>query len=151
MPEFNFDVLVQAPVEAVFEEFTDFEHAAGRIKAIESIEMLTSGPVGVGTKFRETRTMFGQKAVEVMEVTEYSGPNGFTLSANSHGTQYHCTHRFVPAGDGTKVTMNFAARPQTFFARLMSPLAWLFMGTMRKAMTKDFEEMKAVCESLARV
>ena len=48
---------VEAPVEKTFAVYSDVTNAAGRIKGIRKIELLTPGPVGVGTKFRETRVM----------------------------------------------------------------------------------------------
>lgn len=47
----------RAPRERVFDVCSSFEHAADRIAGIERVEMLTDGPMRVGTWFRETRIM----------------------------------------------------------------------------------------------
>lgn len=56
---------IKAPREQVFAAFTDLPNLADKVTAITEIEMLTSGPVGVGTKFKETRIMFGKESSEV--------------------------------------------------------------------------------------
>ena len=61
---------IEAPVSTVFALATDLDGWAGRIKAITRIEKLTPGPVRVGTRFKETRKMFGKEATETMEQLE---------------------------------------------------------------------------------
>ena len=46
---------IEAPVEKVFALFTDFAKLDQRIDGIKKLELLTSGPIGKGTQFRETR------------------------------------------------------------------------------------------------
>ncbi|UCF66468.1 MAG: SRPBCC family protein, partial [Acidobacteriota bacterium] len=111
---------IAAPVEHVFARAVDFAHAAERIEAILAVEMLSEGPVGVGTRFRETRKMFGKEASETMEVSTFEPPRRYVLSAESHGARYRSTFTFEPTGHGTRVTRSFEAIPLTFFARLMS-------------------------------
>ena len=51
---------VKAPVERVFELFTDIEHAAERVSAIEKIEVLSTGPFNLGYRWNETRQVMGR-------------------------------------------------------------------------------------------
>lgn len=60
----NCSVRIRGTQQAVFEAISDLEHAAERIGAIKEIEMLTDGPVGKGTRWRETRLMFGKECTE---------------------------------------------------------------------------------------
>ena len=56
---------VTAPREVVFEVAADFHNAAElNIQGIDSLEVLTDGPIGVGTRFRETRVMMGKSSTE---------------------------------------------------------------------------------------
>ena len=57
---FSVDRHVDAPPEVVFAHASDFRRAPEFITAIAKMEILTSGPVGAGTRFRETRMMFGR-------------------------------------------------------------------------------------------
>ena len=65
---------VAAPAARVFERATDIRSWQDTIDAIDRIEMLAEGPAGVGTRFRETRTMMGKEAREEMEVTAFEPP-----------------------------------------------------------------------------
>src|SRR5207249_1195797 len=123
---------VAAPVNKVFALFTDFANAAGRVRGITRMELLTPGPVGVGTRFRETRMMFKREATEVMEVTQFDPNRSYALGCESCGARYSTAFRFDPDGDGTVVSVDFRVQAVSFAAKLMKPLAWLMRGMMTK-------------------
>ncbi len=135
-----------ATVERVFEVMTDFRAAPQRIPAIKKVEVLTDGPVGKGTRFRETRIMFGREATETMEVTEFDPPHSLTVGGNSCGTIFASRFRFRPSGSGTELEMELTTKPVSMFAKLMSPLAAFMMGPMKKAMSADIDAIQKVCE-----
>jgi len=140
---------LHAPVARVFEAFTDFEHAADRIDAIQSLEVLTPGPVGVGTRFRETRAVFKREATEEMLITGFDAPHGYTVGCESCGAVFQTQYRFLPDGAGgerTRVELDFEAKPVSFFARLMSPLTALLIKSCARAMEQDIEDLRRVIE-----
>ncbi|MEM0927596.1 MAG: SRPBCC family protein [Planctomycetota bacterium] len=112
------------------------------IPAITKIEMLTDGPVGVGTRFIETRVIFGREASETMEVLEYENPSHYLLAAESHGSRYRTRFSFVAEGDKTKVVMSFQAEPITFFAKVMSFVMKPMMKKMVALCAKDLAALK---------
>jgi uncharacterized protein YndB with AHSA1/START domain len=50
---------IAAPVERVFQLFTDVEHGPAHVSGIKKIEMLTPGHFKLGTRWRETRDIVG--------------------------------------------------------------------------------------------
>ena len=96
---------VSAPLESVWNVMADLENAADRIQAIVKLEVLTDGPVGLGTRFRETRIMFKKEATEEMEITAWDPPNSYTTEADGCGCHYTTVFTCERDGDGTKVTM----------------------------------------------
>ena len=152
--------LIDAPQEAVFAAASNFPNAPQMINGIDSVEMLcpaTDGtPIGVGTRFKETRTMMGKQATETMEVTEFDPPRAYTLSALSCGVQYDCRVTCLEetpgaggagAGGGCRLSYDITGRPQTLFAKVLSPVMGLMMkGTMRKLMEADLADVKAYVE-----
>ena len=126
----------------VFAVLSDFANAPHRIGAIKRCEVLTPGPVAQGTRFRETRIMFGKEATETMEVVEWNPPSHYTIECTSCGCLYRSTVSCKPDGDGTIVEMSFAAMPLSFMAKLLSPLGKLMMGTCRKAFEKDLDDLQ---------
>jgi carbon monoxide dehydrogenase subunit G len=146
MPNLRLSKTVNAPVEKTFQLFSDFPNAAARIDGITNVEMLTDGPVGVGTRFKETRVMFGREATEEMEVTQFEPNRLYTVAANSCGARMESTFKFQPVGNQTRVEMNLETKAQSVFAKLFSPLAFLLVGSIKKAMQSDIDQIAKLCE-----
>jgi len=140
--------IIDAPLDRVFEVFTDLPGAPGRVSAIMKLEVLTDGPIGMGTRFRETRVMFKKEATETMEFIDFDPPRSYTVEANSCGCHYETSFRFEPHDGGTKVTAVFSWQARSFMAKLMSPLGKLMGSMCIKAFNKDLGELKAHCEQL---
>jgi carbon monoxide dehydrogenase subunit G len=140
---------IDAPIETVFALFSDLEHAPERIKAIKKLELLTPGPVGVGTRFRETRVLFGKEATEEMYFTVFEPSRRYEVRADSCGAAYRSVYEFRPQGSGTVVDVTFEARPVTLFAKLMAPVAFLMKGMLKKCLTADVEDLKRFAEAKA--
>ena len=125
MKEIEVSRVLPAPLEQAFEACGDFTTVAEKISAIKSLEVIGGGPVQEGTRFRETRTMFGRDSTEEMEIRDWAPPKGYTVICDSHGTHYRTLYTFEPVDENkTKVTMRFGAEPRTLMAKLMS----FFMG-----------------------
>ena len=75
MAQFTIDKYIEAPREVVFDAALDLHSVAENIRGIEKLEVLTEGPIGLGTRFRETRIMFKKEATEVMEITVFERPS----------------------------------------------------------------------------
>jgi carbon monoxide dehydrogenase subunit G len=146
MPSFTITRHIAAPPDVVFHYAADFERAPQRIRGIKKVELLTQGPVGVGTRFKETRIVFKREATETMEVVAFDPPRGYTLGAESCGCRYRIQFRFAPANDGTDVELKFDAEPLTFLARLMGFLMGRMIEMCAKESAKDLEDLKAAIE-----
>lgn len=145
---FQTSVSISAAPQRVFAVFTDLANASKNISGINAIEILTPGPIGKGTKFRETRTMMGRQATETMEITEFQAPHTYRMDCNSCGAHCAITFRFVPEGGGTRVDVSMIATPTTFFARIMSIItAPMMRGMMEKCFKQDLGDLKRVCEN----
>ncbi|MEE9394845.1 MAG: SRPBCC family protein [Planctomycetota bacterium] len=139
--------LVSAPIESVFAVYTDLAKAPERIPNITALELLTEGPVGKGTRWRETRVMFKKEAVEEMWISSFDAPHRYTVEANSHGMRYETLFEFAEEDGGTRVTWTFEGTPLTLGAKIMAPVFGLLMtGTMKKCLQHDLEALRAVCE-----
>ena len=138
---------VSAPIERVFEVYTELDKAVERIPDIVSLEVLSEGPFGEGTRWRETRVMFKKEATEEMWVTGFDPPKSYTVDAESHGMHYSTLFSFTPDADGTKVSWTFSGTAQTLGTKIMSPIFNVLMkGTMKKCMLRDLEALRDVCE-----
>jgi len=149
MSEINVKKQIEAAPDRVFALITDLENAPSRVKGIEKLELLTDGPVGVGTKFRETRIMFGREATEDMEITAFDPPRSYEVGAESHGCRYHTVITVAPAGSGSEIEMRFTATPLTMAAKMMAVAFKPMMNTLVKCLEADLDDLKAAAESEA--
>ncbi len=147
MAQFSLSTQVNAPINKVFRKFSDFPNAADMIEGIVRVEMLTDEPIGKGTRFNETRVMFGKEATEEMEVTEFDPHKKYTLSAISCGAKFDSTFTFTEHDGGTRVDLDLQTKSLTLMAKLMSPLGALMMGSMKKCVQADMDQIKAACEA----
>ena len=137
---------IAAPPERVFQLSTALEHWAERISAIVRVSKLTDGPVGAGTRFRETRVVFKKESTEEMEFTAFEPGQSYSVGCESCGCRYDTRFDFVPDQGGTRVEMTLETKPLTFFAKVMSPIGLLMAGSMRKMIEKDLDDLKAAAE-----
>jgi len=139
---------IDAPPEDVWAHLVDIERYPELISGIKGVEKQTEGPVGVGTRFRETRVMFGKEATEEMEFAAVDPPRSFELVAESHGARHLTTTSLAPESGGTRVEMTFETTPVKLLAKLMMPLSGLMLKSCRKAMEQDLADVKAAIESV---
>ena len=141
-------ILVEAPKEAVWEVITNIENSHNTIKAIEKLEILERPSSGiVGLKWRETRTMFGKSATEVMWITEATPNNSYKVRAESHGAIYVTTFALSDQNGLSQLSMRFEIAPQTFVAKLMwATTGVFFKGATKKALMQDLADIKAAVE-----
>jgi hypothetical protein len=137
---------INAPRETVFARASDFATAPNHIRGIKKVEMLTAGPVGKGTRFRETRIMFKREATEEMEVIAFDPPSGYVLGCESCGCRYRSEFRMTPRAGGTEVQMDFNVQPLTLFAKIMGFLMKPMMKMCVKEIAKDLDDLKASIE-----
>jgi hypothetical protein len=149
MASFTLSTQIAAPPAAVFAVFSDLEHAVGRIKGISKLEVLTPGPIGVGTRFRETRKMFGKDCTEEMQVTAFEPNQAFEIMCQSCGVEFRTMFRFKSEGPSTRVEADMRSRSLSLFAKLLSPLAALMTGPMKKCIAQNLEDLKAAVETSA--
>lgn len=133
---------IPAPPEVVWEVVTDLDGAPANIRGIDAVERLEGPAFGVGTKWRETRTMMGREATEEMWLTAVDEKAGYTAEAASHGMRYRTRFDLEPTEAGTRLVVSFDGEPQTFASRLMgATLGRLFMGATRKALEQDLADI----------
>ncbi|MGW6910498.1 SRPBCC family protein [Streptomyces sp. NPDC054940] len=145
-------VLVERRVAAgqgpVWEALTDLRGMERVLSGVTKVEVLTDGAFGVGTRWRETRRMFGKEATEEMWVTACDPPERYVVEAESHGTRY--ISEWVLRADGPSVTtvgMTFTAVPSGGVTGLLAKiLGGLGARAVRKAIAKDLDEVAAAVE-----
>ncbi len=143
---------VAAPASTVWDLITDIEHSPEFISGITSVERLDGGDsFGVGTRWRETRVMFGKSASEEMEVTAVEPGHSYTTEAQHGKAHYTSSLSVEPTGDDTCVlSMHFAADVSGVLNKTLGAVVGrLFEGSTRKAMQRDLADIAAAAEARA--
>jgi len=138
---------IASPKSDVFNTFSNLNDLADSVQAITKIELLTTGEIGVGTKFKESRVMFGKESDEVMEITHFSPHSHFREEAHSNGVHYISDWNFEESDNQTTVTVTFRAQAQILVAKLMGLLLFLMASSMKKAFVTDMNDLKRILEA----
>ncbi len=148
MSTYTTSIRVSAPQELVFDALADLDRAPERISGIRRVERLTDGPVGKGTRWRETRIMFGKEATEELEMTSFDPPRGYTVDCESCGCVYSSTFRVRPEGRETVVELEFTGRGTNILSKVMGAIMGpLMKRAMLKCINQDLADLKAFIET----
>ncbi|MCU1434845.1 MAG: carbon monoxide dehydrogenase [Pseudarthrobacter sp.] len=142
---------IHASPDKVWAVISDIPGSAATLSSIEAVQMLSDGPYGEGTRWKETRRMMGRAETVEMWVNQADPPRSTTVKANQGGADY--TTRFSLAGrdGGTDLTVTFGAevvKPTRLSKIYMGLFGKLGMSITRKALAKDLAEIAAKAESL---
>ncbi len=146
----NVSTDISATPSKVWKIITDIENSQATISGIDKVEVLepAKGPSITGLKWKETRTMFGREATEVMWITEAKANSHYDTRAESHGAVYTTRMVVEKIDGGTRLSMTFNGEPQTRGAKIMWALTgWMAKGAMRKTCAKDLDDIKAAAEA----
>ena len=132
-------VEIRCAQEEAFDYLSDHRNELEWNPGIESIEKITDGPVGLGTRYQAKWK--GSPNV-IVETIEYERPHRWAVH-NSGLIEVTVRGRLEPAGDHTRVLVDFDAVPHGWF-RLIFPL---FLMRLRR---EERANMTYVREALER-
>jgi carbon monoxide dehydrogenase subunit G len=140
---------VNASADVVWGILTDLEGSVDTISAIQKVQILSDRKdFGVGTAWRETRTMFGRQATEDMEVIEMVPGASYVTQADPDGANYRSVMAVLATGDATStVSMEFGADPKGTFMRVFgATVGRVFERATKKAIISDLDDIAAAAE-----
>lgn len=138
--------VIAAPVERVFDEFTDVEQGAERVSNIQKIEMLTVGEVRLGSRWLETREVLGHQDSAEMEVTAFERNRTYTITHQKAGARIDAVFTFEPVDDKTRVQVEFVLKSHGLPPGTMAPVRWAIANKVRDVIGHDLEDLKAFIE-----
>jgi carbon monoxide dehydrogenase subunit G len=140
---------IAAPATVVWGLVTDVAGTVELLSAVTSVEVLTApGPLALGTRWRETRTMFGRTATEEMAVIALVPGEFYTVASDSHGARYTSTVSVRPEGPGAcTVTLTFGGQPTGRLGRFgAATLGRLLAPANRRVLSRDLADIAAAAE-----
>lgn len=138
-----------ADLEHVWQVLTDIDGAPQVLTSVVANERLDGPEYGTGTRWRETRRIFGREETEELWVTEAVAPRSTTIESESGGTRYTTVFTCVPSGLGAKLGVAFSAvtpRPS-----LAQRIGWALFGktgmrASQDALQQDLNDIAQVAE-----
>ncbi|MBO1267672.1 SRPBCC family protein [Arthrobacter cavernae] len=142
---------INAAPDKVWAVISDIPGSAATLSGIDSVQMLSDGPYGVGTRWKETRTMMGRQETVEMWVSQTDPPRSTTVKAVQGGADYTTRFTLEERDGGTELTLSFGAeilKPSLLSKIAMALFGKIGMSMTRKALAKDLAEIAAKAESL---
>ncbi|MFP5367975.1 MAG: SRPBCC family protein, partial [Actinomycetes bacterium] len=100
---------IKATPEKVWSVITDIPGLAATLSGVDSVQLLTDGPYGEGTRWKETRKMMGRSETVEMWVAEVEPNRSTTVKALQGGADYTTRFTLAPRDGGTDLTLTFGA------------------------------------------
>jgi uncharacterized protein YndB with AHSA1/START domain len=138
---FEVEVDIDRPPEVVFAVLTDI----GRLPEWQAsaVSAEAEGPVGEGTRIRETRRLLGREYRVVHEVTAFDPPHRFDVQSVEGPLPLTVRHTLEPSGGGTHLEVVGEAKPKGMLRLAAGGIAKTAEGEFRR----DFERLKELLES----
>lgn len=145
--EFELSIVIDMPLEKVFAFFRDIDQYAGQKGTIVPVyDKLTSGLVGVGTRYREVVQVMPFVTGEILtEVVGYEPGQRLAYRFVAMGMAGELTYEFEAIEEGTRVVQRQSLCPSGWM-RLFSPIIGAMFSRMiarRLAGIKVFLESRA--------
>ena len=105
MTGFNMSEWVARPPKVVFDFIADSENAPKIVQSVTSIVKLTEGPIGVGTRYRETRLMSGKEQQAELEIVEFEPTEKYAMQNVTSGIETTYCYNLKPERDGTRIDL----------------------------------------------
>ncbi len=141
MTTFDNTVTIHRPADDVFAFLADFENIPQWNYAIEETRKTSSGPVGIGTTYLQTRSVPRRQA-EGFEVTVFEPDRQLAIHGQIGPFQATISYRLEPAGDATTI-VNTVELKASAATRLVAPLA---APAIKGAVAQNLGALKLILE-----
>ena len=142
MINLDLGTLIDRPVKDVFGFVSNLNNMSKWNSAVVSVQQVTPGAVGVGTKFKSVGEMMGRRIEGEVQVTAYEPDSKTGFQMNAGPVQVKVTITFKPVGTGTKVSLNAQGNPGGLF-KLAEPI---MAGRIKSMMEENLARLKSTLE-----
>jgi hypothetical protein len=115
------EILINRPVEQVFDFVSDQRNEPIYNPRMLQSEKITDGPIGVGTRFRAMAMVGRRKAEMIIEVTECQRPRRFGSRTTMSSADIAGGLTFEPVNGATLMRWSWEVRPNGAL-RLLGPM-----------------------------
>jgi carbon monoxide dehydrogenase subunit G len=144
MINLDLGTLIDKPVKDVFAFVADPNNMSKWNSAVVSLEQVTPGEVGVGTKFKSVGEMMGRRIEGEMQVVAYEPDTKCGFQVNAGPMQVTMIMTFKTVGTGTKISLNAQGNPAGFFKIAEG----MMTGRVKTMMEENLARLKLQLENI---
>lgn len=120
---------IPAPPQTVWEVITEVDEADRILRSVTDSHLMTEGEFGVGTAWRERRTIFGHHGEEELHVVECSPPRRLVVETRLGHDTVRTAYSLTPAnGHDDRTRLGMTTTVQMTDRTPVGNLAWKFFG-----------------------
>ena len=142
MITFSNTVDIARPPAEVFAYLADLEHTPEWNWAITSTRKVSPGPVGVGTRYQQSRSV-PRSAVEMLEVTELQADSRIEVAGDLGPFRAHLTYELAPTAGGTRLTNSVDLDPPG----ALGLFGGLFTGRIQASVAENLGVLRTLLEA----
>jgi hypothetical protein len=143
METFQNTLTIQRSTQDVFAFLANFENVPSWNHAIQQTTKTSPGPIGVGTTYRQIRSM-PTRSREAFEVTVFDPSRRLVIEGQIGPFQARLGYVLEPVGDATRLTNAAELEPSSTISRLLAPLA---ASRVKAAVASNLETLKVILET----
>jgi len=142
MINLDLGTLIDKPVKDVFAFVTNPNNMSKWNSAVVSMQQITPGPVGMGTKFKNVGEMLGRRIEGEMQVVAFEPDTKYGFQMNAGPMQVNVILTFKTVGTGTKLNLNAQGNPAGVFKLAEG----VMQGRVKSMMEENLARLKSVLE-----
>ena len=142
MINIDLGTLVDRPQKDVFAFVANPNNMTKWNSAVVSLEQVTPGEVGVGTRFKSVGEMMGRRIEGEMQVVAYEPDTKCGFQVNAGPMQVTMTVTFKTVGTGTKISLNAQGNPAGVFKLAEGVMT----GRVKSMMEENLARLKSALE-----
>ncbi|MHB8779381.1 MAG: SRPBCC family protein [Anaerolineales bacterium] len=142
MINLDLSALIDRPVKDAFAFVANPNNMSKWNSVVLSLEQITPGAVGAGTKFKSVGEMMGRRIEGEMQVIAYEPDTKCGFQVNAGPMQVNMLLTFKTVGTGTKISLNAQGNPAGFFKLAEGVMT----GRVKSMMEENLARLKSVLE-----
>ena len=139
----DLSTLVDRPLPEIFTYISNPLNLPKWQIMISTIEQVTPGAIGIGSKYKVSAEMLGRKIDGLMEITTLEPPARFGFTNQAGPIQVTVTITLKPVGTCAKISLNAVGNPAGVFKMAEGILT----GQVKSQMEANLARLKAVLEA----
>ena len=137
------EVLIARPLDEVFEFVADVRNRPSWDDSVDSEELTSPEPIGVGSTVRTELRSMGKDYVYTWEIVEHSPPERMRVESTSGPFPTTLEFQFAGAEGGTRVNAVVTGRPAGML-RVFQPM---IARTTQKNLDRGYARLKTLLET----